>query len=104
MEDFKKSSYHLFTVRLTVKKNNNLRDKLYKFLKKNGIFSNLHYIPLYRHPYFKRFNFKINKFPNTENYYKNTLSLPIYFSLKNKELNFIANKIKFFFKNIRKHS
>ena len=96
--DLKKSSYHLFVIKLSLNKSKNLRDKLYNFLRKNGIFTNLHYIPIYRHPYFKKFNFKINNFSNTENYYKNALSLPMYNSLKKNELNFIINKISLFFK------
>jgi len=96
--DLKKSSYHLFVIKLSLNKSRNLRDKLYNFLRKNGIFANLHYIPIYHHPYFKKFDFKINNFLNTENYYKNALSLPMYNSLKKNELNFIINKISLFFK------
>ena len=64
-------------------------------MKKRNIILQYHYIPIYK---FKLFNEKyIGK--NTEKYYKETISLPIYYSLKNKEQTHVINSIKLFFKN-----
>ena len=43
------SSYHLYVIIL--KKN---RDLLFKKFLKNGFKTNIHYIPVYKHPYFKK--------------------------------------------------
>lgn len=70
-------SYHLFIIRL--KKNSiKLKNKFYDYLKKNKIDVNFHYIPIYKHPIYKK---KV-KLPLSEKYYNSALSIPIYYSLK----------------------
>lgn len=88
------SSRHLFIVRLK----NKLRNKFYNYLMKNNIQTNLHYIPVYRHPYYK--NIKIDKkdFFNSEEYYSKAISIPIHFNLTKNQQRYIIKKIKFFFK------
>ena len=89
------SSRHLYIVRLK----NKLRNKLYNYLMKNNIQTNLHYIPVYRHPYYK--NIKINKkdFINSEEYYLKAISIPVHFNLTNNQHRYIIKKIKSFFEN-----
>ena len=56
------------------------KNKLLELLKKSNIFCQYHYIPIYK---FKLFDKKINLnfYKGSENYYKNTLSLPIFYNL-----------------------
>lgn len=87
-------TYHLYVITM----NKKLRNKLYNYLLNKGVKCNFHYIPTYRQPYYKKFNYKIENFPNMEMYYKSGLSLPIYVGLKQEELKYIIKLIKFFFK------
>jgi dTDP-4-amino-4,6-dideoxygalactose transaminase len=73
-----KSSMHLFVIRV----NKQDREKIYYNLKKKGINTNLHYIPIYRHSFYKKFAISKKKFKNAEIYYKEAISLPLYFDLK----------------------
>lgn len=83
------SSYHLFVVQIEN------RDKIYEYLKKHGIYTQIHYIPIYKQPYYQRFNLE-NNFTNTDNYYKKTLSLPLYYELNYEEqINIINLILKF---------
>lgn len=52
---------------------------------KLGIKLQVHYIPIYRHSFYKK-KFKINfkNFPNTERFYQEVVSLPIFYDLKKK--------------------
>ena len=75
-----RSSMHLFIIRVDAKK----RYKVYYNLKKQGITTNLHYIPIYRHSFYKKFKFKKNNFSNAEKYYQEAISIPLYFGLKKK--------------------
>jgi len=87
------SSHHLFIINLK-KSNIKLKEKFIKFMLKNKILLQYHYIPVYR---FKVFRGKyINK--NSEIYYKSAISLPIYYGLKYNEQVYITKKIKEFFK------
>ena len=90
-----KPSYHLFLISINFKKIRSTKDKLLKFLRKNNIFCQYHYIPIYK---FKLFNQKINLkyYKGTEFYYKNTLSLPIFYNLNVSLQKEIIKKIKFF--------
>lgn len=74
------SSMHLFVIRVNAKK----RYKVYYNLKKKGITTNLHYIPIYRHSFYKKFKFKKSNFNNSEKYYHQAISIPLYVGLKKK--------------------
>mgnify|MGYP001198828004 CR=1 FL=1 len=90
------SSYHLFIIRVS----KNIRLKLFNYLRKKKINVNLHYIPIYKHIFYKKkFNFKNNYLKNSEEYYKSAISIPIYPGLKKKNQIFVIKVISNFFKN-----
>ena len=79
-------TYHLFIIRV----DKNIRKRLFNKLRKEGYFVNIHYIPIHLHPYYKKLGFKKGMFPNSEKYYEEAISLPIYPSLsKSHQLNII---------------
>ena len=89
-----KSSYHLFPVLIDNEKLNFSRDELLIYLRKLKINCQLHYIPIFEHPFHKiSTKKKIDLFPNTLKFYKSAISLPMYYGLKSKEQNFVINKI-----------
>jgi dTDP-4-amino-4,6-dideoxygalactose transaminase len=47
-------------------------------LRAAGIGVNLHYIPVYRQPYYARMGFRAEDFPEAERYYAEAISLPMY--------------------------
>ena len=86
-------AYHLYL--LNIKNfNNKKKDLFINYMKNKNIILQYHYIPIYK---FKIFSDKYIG-ENTEKYYKETISLPIYYGLKNGEQNYIINSIKLFFK------
>jgi len=90
-----KPSYHLFLISINFAKIRSTKDKFLKFLRKNNILCQYHYIPIYK---FKVFNKKINLnfYRGAEFYYKNTISLPIFYGLNISFQKIVINKIKFF--------
>ena len=77
---------HLFIITLEPKQ----RYKLYFNLQKKGITTNLHYIPIYRHTFYKKYNFKKKNFPNSERYFKEAITIPLFYELKkNKQMQII---------------
>ena len=93
-----KSSFHLYTIQIDKKKTSLTRLNLYNFLKKNKVDTNIHYIPIHLHPFFRKMGFKNRQFPVTENYYKNCISLPIYYLLTKTQQYKIINLLRKFFK------
>ena len=75
------SSRHLYICRVPESK----RKKIISYLLKKKIMTNLHYIPIYKHPFYRHLGFKNYKLKNTEKYYKEALTLPLYYSLSIKE-------------------
>ena len=90
------NAFHLYPVRLPAGNEKQKRLSLYEFLKKKGIKTNVHYIPIYQHPYYKKIGFKVKNFPNCEKYYNSSLSLPVYPDLNKKQLNKIVKLIRKF--------
>ena len=87
------SAHHLFVILLkeNVKK---LRDRIFLKFLKNGIGVNIHYMPIYKHPYYKKKNFFLK---NSERYYNSCISIPIFPDLsKNQQFKIInlINSIK----------
>jgi dTDP-4-amino-4,6-dideoxygalactose transaminase len=90
-----KPSYHLFLISVNFNRINSNKEKLLKFLKKNNIFCQYHYIPIYKFHLFKE-KLNLNLYKGTEYYYQNTLSLPIFYNLNFNLIKKILKKIKFF--------
>ena len=87
-------SYHLVIVKLK----KNLRNKLFKFLRKNKINVNIHYIPIFYHPFYFKKKFMNNK--KSIEYYNSAISLPAYYDLSMREVKKIIYLLKFFFNAI----
>lgn len=60
-----------------------------------GIGSQVHYIPVYRHPFFQKISGDLSDyFPNTELFYQQTLSLPLYQDLTEADVQRICRVLK----------
>jgi dTDP-4-amino-4,6-dideoxygalactose transaminase len=93
------SSYHLFLISINFKKKNLTKNKLLLHLRKNKINCQYHYIPIYKFKFFKGKKYNKKKyFINSEYYYKNTISLPIYYNLSFKDQKKVVSAIKNFLK------
>jgi UDP-4-amino-4,6-dideoxy-N-acetyl-beta-L-altrosamine transaminase len=72
------SSYHLYVIRLNLSKTSRTQKEIYQAFHKSGVHVNLHYIPVYRQPYFEKFGFCKKYFPTAEQYFMDALSLPMF--------------------------
>ena len=79
------SSWHLYVVRIPSRDGKNSRNQIFESLRGLGIGVNLHYIPVYRHPYYAKLGYNPESFPNSEAYYAEAISLPIFPALKQRE-------------------
>jgi dTDP-4-amino-4,6-dideoxygalactose transaminase len=75
------SSYHLYPIRLKLGGEEQTQRQVYDALRTAGIMVNLHYIPVYRQPYYESIGFKAGYCPEAEKFHKEVISLPIYFGL-----------------------
>ena len=87
------SSHHLYVVK-TRPDSPASRNRLIESLRGRGIWVNLHYIPIYRHPYYWQMGlYEAAKFPNAEHHFANAISLPIFPDLREQDVSQIIELI-----------
>ena len=90
-----KSSHHLFIINIMFDKIKKNKNHFLKYLNKNNILGQYHYIPIYK---FSSYKEKFFSFPGSEKYFKNSVSIPIYVNLSFKDQKKIIKTIKDYFK------
>jgi len=88
------SSYHLYVIRVKVKESKKSHIEIFKGLRDANIGVNIHYIPIYLHPYYQKLGFELGYCPEAENYYSEAISLPIFPKLSKKNQNFVINNLE----------
>ncbi|MCB8838611.1 UDP-4-amino-4,6-dideoxy-N-acetyl-beta-L-altrosamine transaminase [Aurantimonas sp. VKM B-3413] len=73
-----RSSFHLYVVRLRGESVRDFHRQVFEALRERGIGVNLHYIPIYRHPYYRDLGFRPGHCPEAERYYERAISIPLY--------------------------
>jgi UDP-4-amino-4,6-dideoxy-N-acetyl-beta-L-altrosamine transaminase len=81
------SSWHLYVIRLNLGKLNKTHRQVFEELRQAGIGVNLHYIPVHMHPYYQNIGFKQGDFLESENYYQEAISIPMYYGLSKEDQN-----------------
>ncbi len=86
------SAWHLYIVHIDYKKIKKTRAEVMNQLKEKKIQTQVHYIPVYRQPYYKKLYGNI-RLSCAEQYYESCLSLPLYVSLEDKQLDAIVDAL-----------
>jgi perosamine synthetase len=94
-QDRARSAHHIFPVEINFKSIGMSRAQYFSYLRDNGVISQVHYIPVYRQPYYQqRYGFSPDCFPVSEAYYASCLTLPIYPGLTDDEINHVVRLIR----------
>ncbi len=89
------SSNHLFIIKLNLKKIKKTRAQIMKELLMKNIQTQVHYIPIPMHPFYKNDkNIKLSDFKNAKKYYDTCLSIPIFYSLTQKQQIYVLDNLK----------
>lgn len=89
-----KNTYHLYVIKV---KNAKTRLKLFRYLMDSGFYCQVHYIPVYWHPYYKKLGYKKGNCIKAEKFYEKIISIPIYPNLKNSEQDKLIETINNFY-------
>ena len=95
----KKSANHLYVLRFNFKKIGKTRNQLMSYLEKKRIITQVHYIPVVMHPYYKIRGYNIDKYPMAKKYYEEALSIPCFYKLSLKSQKFVMESIEKFLKS-----
>ena len=88
------SSHHLYVIRVKFDKLNTNRAEFMRKLKKNGILSQVHYMPVTSHPYYQKLGYRTSSYKEASSYYEEALSIPLYYSLTDLEQEKVIKTIK----------
>lgn len=88
------SGLHLYIIRVKKNKLGITHRQLFEKLRNAGILVNLHYIPVYKHPYYEKIGYDKQEFPNAEAYYSEAISLPMFATFTESEQQFVVDTIK----------
>lgn len=92
------SSNHLYIVKIDFNKKLT-RNYLMNELNKRNIFTQVHYIPVPLQWYYKKLGYNMKGLENSSKYYKNCLSLPIYYDLNIKNQKYVIESLEEIIKN-----
>jgi len=87
------SSFHLYPIQVQATSGIS-QQALYKALTEAGLRVNLHYIPVYLQPYYAHQGFKRGYCPHAEDYFKSSISIPVYASMTEAQQHRVAELIQ----------
>ena len=80
-------AFHLYVIQVED------RPGLYEFLRNNGIYAQVHYVPLHTMPYYRKRGSGKGDMPVSEEYYEHCLSLPMYPTLTDEEQAYVISRV-----------
>jgi UDP-4-amino-4,6-dideoxy-N-acetyl-beta-L-altrosamine transaminase len=88
------SSLHLYVIRIRQDQGCRNRRQVFTYLQQHGIGVNVHYIPLYAHPYYQRMGFNPDDYPMANQYYEEAISLPLYPDMSEEQQDHVVDTLR----------
>jgi UDP-4-amino-4,6-dideoxy-N-acetyl-beta-L-altrosamine transaminase len=79
------SAWHLYVIRLRLGEIQSSHRRVFERMRAGGIGVNVHYIPVYRQPYYRQYGYSPLDYPESESYYSSAITLPLYPRLSEEE-------------------
>jgi UDP-4-amino-4,6-dideoxy-N-acetyl-beta-L-altrosamine transaminase len=87
------SSFHLYVVKYEPVNGGRSFNEVFEFIRGKEIGVNIHYMPVYKQPYYRHLGFSKNYCTEAENYYQSALSLPMYTGLSVEDQDKVINTL-----------
>lgn len=88
------SAFHLYVIRLDPKRCKVRRLDAFERLRARGIGVNVHYIPVHLQPYYRQLGFREGMFPEAERYYAEALSLPMFATMSDEDVETVIGAVR----------
>lgn len=85
------SAWHLYVIRVNEPSH---RDPLFEALRARGVGVQVHYLPVYLHPYYKDLGYKAGACPKAERFAASCLSLPLFPGMSEDDLEFVIDTVR----------
>lgn len=90
----RESGWHLYVLRLRLDRLTAGRDEIYKALIAENIGANVHYIPVYHHPYYQALGYAKDGCPHAETAYESCISLPLFPAMTGKDVQDVIEAVR----------
>lgn len=87
-------SWHIYIIRINHEQIGKTKQQVFEEMKKRGIALNLHYIPVHRQPYYEKLGFHRGDFIQSEKYYEEAFTLPLFYELTDEQQNYIVESLR----------
>ncbi|MBE6085506.1 MAG: UDP-4-amino-4,6-dideoxy-N-acetyl-beta-L-altrosamine transaminase [Selenomonas ruminantium] len=87
-------SWHIYSVRVQLDRVKLTKKEIFGEMRKRGFVLNLHYIPVHTQPYYEKLGHKKEECPEAMRYYEEALTLPLYFSLTDKQQEEVVKNLR----------
>lgn len=88
------SGLHLYVIRLQLDKIGKSHRQVFEGLRELDIGVNLHYIPVHTQPYYQRMGFNAGDFPESERYYEEAISLPMFQTMTEEQQDEVVGSLR----------
>lgn len=89
-----KSGWHIYVIALNLEKLTVNRKEIFEALQKENIGVNVHYLPVYMHPYYRKLGYKKGICPVAEDMYNRIVTLPLFPSMSNQDIDDVITAVK----------
>ncbi len=93
-EAYGNSAWHLYVLQLDLDKLSITRKDFFTELQKSSVSPNVHYIPVYYHPYYQQLGYKKGLCPKAEALYEGIITLPLFPKMDQTEVEYVINAVK----------
>ncbi len=93
---------HLYILRIKPEKLTIGRKEFFDAMAAENICCNVHYIPVYHHPYYEKLGYERGICPKAEKLYEEMMSLPLYYAMTDQDVEDVIHAVKKIVENYRK--
>lgn len=92
--DYASSAWHLYVIKLNLSNLTVGRKEVFEELRNRNIGVNVHYIPVYYHPYYKGIGYEKGLCPVAEDLYEAIITLPLYPAMEIDDIYYIVENLR----------
>ncbi|NBG89530.1 UDP-4-amino-4,6-dideoxy-N-acetyl-beta-L-altrosamine transaminase [Isachenkonia alkalipeptolytica] len=92
--DFSNSGWHIYVIKVNPELLTVTRKEIFQALQAENIGVNVHYLPVYWHPYYKELGYEKGICPNAETLYENMITLPLFPSMTKEDTEDVIGAVK----------
>ena len=92
--EYSKSGHHIYVLLLNLDKLKCGRKEIFEALQAENIGVNVHYLPVYLHPYYKKLGYKKGECPVAEDIYNRMITIPLFPSMTDKDIKDVIEAVK----------